>query len=69
VILDVTPKDLSRLDEAEPKLLTEWTGLQEDALQFISLLRNVRAKRELERKMAEAIKSGKGKTAETTQLQ
>ena len=69
VSLDVTPKDLSGLDEAAPKLLTEWTGLQEDALQFISLLRNVRAKRELERKMAEAIKSGKGKTAETTQLQ
>ena len=56
--LGVTAKDLSRLDEAAPKLLSEWTGIPEDALQFIGLLRNVRVKRKLEEKMSEAIKSG-----------
>jgi len=61
--LGVTSKDLSGLEEAAPNLLKEWTGLTEDAFKFISLLRNVRAKRELERKMTEAIKEGK--TAET----
>ena len=55
--LGVTNKDLSRLDEAAPKLLKDWSGFQEDAFQFISLIKNVRAKRELERKMAEAIKT------------
>ena len=65
VSLGVTPKDLSRLDEAEPKLLSRWTGATGDALQFISLLRSVRARNELERRMTEAINSGEGKTAGT----
>ena len=57
VSLGVTPKDMSRLDEAAPKLLGEWTGRPEDVFEFIGFLRNAKARRELEKKMAEAIKT------------
>lgn len=53
VKLGLDPRDLSNLDAAAPKLRGEWKGLEEDAHQFIILLENVRAKREVERKLDE----------------
>jgi len=49
----LSPKDLSVLEEAAPKMMSEWKGLKEDVHLFITLLENVRAKRELERKLDE----------------
>jgi response regulator RpfG family c-di-GMP phosphodiesterase len=53
VKVGLSPKDLSGLEEAAPKMMSEWKGLKEDVHLFITLLENVRAKRELERKLDE----------------
>ena len=53
VKVGLSPRDLSGLEEAMPKMMSEWKGLKEDVHLFITLLENVRAKRELERKLDE----------------